>query len=361
MKKILIIGPVLPYRGGIAQHTTMLHRALLEENRCLTISFKRQYPRFLFPGKSDKDLSLGAHQETNVEYLIDSLNPLTWEKAVNRAREYMPDIVIFPWWHVYWSPCFIWLAYKLRKRNAEIVFLCHNVVEHESAKWKQFITRFTFSFADRFIVHTSEDKRNLLDQIDSASVAVYPMPVFNHFPQPSQVLPRRAELELLFFGFVRPYKGLSVLLNAMKLIQEADVHLSIVGEFWKGKKETFDYIQRSELWNKIEVVSQYITDEEAANYFARCDVVVLPYLSATGSAVIPVAYHYHKPVIATQVGGIPDVVREGQTGILINPNSPQELAEAILSFNNIRTIFKPDNFAGFNFSWGGLAEIVLDA
>lgn len=359
--RILLIGPVLPYRGGIAQHTTMLHRALKEQATCLTLSFSRQYPRWLFPGKSDRDENMAGHLEEGVEYIIDSANPISWYRALKRAKTFAPRLVVFPWWHVYWAPCFIWFCRKFKKNGVEIVFLCHNAVEHESARWKGLISDLVLSYADRFVVHTSVDKKNLLARFPQTPAEVYPLPVFDHFPAPTEKLPRRAKLELLFFGFVRPYKGLDVLLEAMTFLKNEDVFLSIVGEFWNGENETLKYIADHNLTKKIEVVPHYVPDNIAAAYFTRSDVVVLPYHSATGSAVIPLAYHYGKPVIATRVGGLPDVVEDGKTGSLIDSDSSKQLATAIKAVLSGDATYSTGSIALFKtkLTWPGLANVIL--
>lgn len=359
--RILLIGPVLPYRGGIAQHTTMLHRVLREQVDCLTISFSRQYPRWLFPGKSDKDENLVGHSEDGVEYLIDSINPLSWVRAVKRVREFAPRLVIFPWWHVYWAPCFAWLCSQLKKDGIEIVFLCHNAVEHEDVRWKRLVADFVLSSANRFVVHTEVDKKNLLKRFPDTPAKVHLLPVFDHFPPPTIVLPRRAKLELLFFGFVRPYKGLDVLLEAMVHLEKDDVQLSIVGEFWNGESEALKFIVDHEIAAKIEIVGRYVSNDEAAAYFTRCDVVVLPYHSATGSAVIPLAYHYGKPVIATRVGGVPDVVEDGITGTLVEPGSSSQLVRAIKDALSGAVSYDADEILKIKgrMTWDGLAEVVI--
>src|SRR5690606_3346166 len=157
---------------------------------------------------------------------------------------------------------------------------------------------------------------------------VHPHPTFDGYPAPERHLPRRAPLELLFFGFVRPYKGLDTLLHAMTLLRDTGVFRSVVGEFWRGAAEARRMIHAHGLSSRVERVSRYVPDEEAAQYFSRSDVVVLPYHSATGSGVIPLAYHYGKPVIATQVGGLPDVVVDGDTGLLVEARSAADLAKA---------------------------------
>ncbi len=341
----------------------MLYRALAKETETLMISFSRQYPRWLFPGKDDKDRSKGDLREEGVEYLIDSINPLSWSKALKRAKEFGPSIAIFPWWHVYWAPCFWWFSQRLKSQDVEIVFLCHNVFGHEDAPWKRRLGDLVLRSADRFVVHTVVDERNLRHRFPQRSVTIHPIPVFEEFPEATTRLPRRAKLELLFFGFIRPYKGLEVLLEAINLLKDEDIFLSVVGEFWKGEEDARQFIVDNKIENKVEFEPRYVSDGEAASYFERCDLVVLPYRSATGSAVIPLAYRYGKPVIATRVGGLPDVVEDGVSGTLIDPDSGAMLAEAIRKVLSSECIYSPDAIASYRrrLSWWGLVKSILDA
>ncbi len=360
-KRVALIGPILPFRGGIAQHTTMLHRALSRQVCCLTLSFSRQYPSFLFPGTSDRDESLKDFREPGVEYLIDSLNPLTWYKAVKRILTFQPDLVVFPWWQVYWVPCFGWMSRQFSKKGIELVFLCHNVIEHEAASWKQTLTATVLATADRFVVHSVAEKKTLLARFPETNVQVYPHPIYNQFPASEIQLPRRAKLELLFFGFIRPYKGLDVLLKAMCLLKEEDIFLSVVGEFWKGEQDSEEFLKKNNLSGMVELVPRYVSDQEAADYFQRCDLVVLPYRSATGSGVVPLAFHYGKPVIVTSVGGLPDVVEDGVTGTLVEPDSPEQISDAIraVQFGKVRYDSEKIGLQNKGMSWKGLSDVIL--
>jgi glycosyltransferase involved in cell wall biosynthesis len=236
--RIVFIGPVLPFRGGISQHTTKLARAMLEDAEVLIISFSRQYPHCLFPGESDRDPSYQSHKEKNTEYLIDSINPLTWLRAVKRIKNFKADMVIIPWWTVFWVFCFGFIASSLNRNSIEVVFFCHNVIEHEAAAWKTFLTRKVLNYGTRFMVHTKEDSNNLHALIPSAEVDIHPHPIYDQFPQAKLQLPRRKTLELLFYGFVRPYKGLDDLIEAMILLKGRDTQLTIAGEFWDGEQAT---------------------------------------------------------------------------------------------------------------------------
>jgi len=327
--RIVLIGPTLPYRGGIAQHTTMLFRALKLQCQCTALSFSRQYPGWLFPGESDQDPAYAGYREPEVKYVIDSVNPLTWRAASKRARGLNPDLVIIPWWTVYWAPCLGYLARSLARADIPVVFFCHNVIEHESAHWKRFLTRRVLQIGEQFVVHTHADEENLLREFPNARVTVHPHPIADQFPTPQGNLERRAELELLFFGFVRPYKGLDVLVEALGLVGDLDYRLTIAGEFWHGSAEIESRIRELNITSRIEVIPRFISESETAELFARADVVVLPYRSATGSGIVPIAYHYEKPVLVTNVGGLSEVVHHEETGWVVPPERPDAIADVI--------------------------------
>jgi glycosyltransferase involved in cell wall biosynthesis len=362
LPKVALIGPMLPFRGGIAQHTTMLHRALSESTEHLAISFSRQYPGWLFPGESDRDSTYKDHQEPGVEYLIDSLNPLSWRKAVERILNFKASIVVLPWWTVYWAFCFGYLARTLRRKGLVVVFFCHNVIEHESANWKSFLTRRVLGYGSRFVVHSHEDEANLQHLIPGAKVRVHPHPVYDQFPaKPIYELPKRGNLELLFYGFVRPYKGVDILIEAMAKTAD-NVYLTIAGEFWNGQEKVHKRIQELGLGSRVELRPRYHTEEETAELFTRSDVVVLPYRSATGSGVVPIAYHYNKPLISTRVGGLPDVIHHGETGRLVAPGNVEALAEAINSMTRAEAeaMVPAIKVLKHSMTWNSLVAILLD-
>jgi glycosyltransferase involved in cell wall biosynthesis len=359
--RIALIGPVLPFRGGIAQHTTMLHRSLAKKADLLTISFTRQYPAWLFPGESDKDPAYENYREPGVQYLIDSLNPLSWEDAIDTVRTFAPSAIVFPWWTVFWTFCFHHIASAVKRPGTRVVFLCHNAVEHESALWKRHLTSWVFKTANQFVVHTQSEKANIRNLIPEAQVRVYPHPIYDQYPSPSSLgtLPRRAELELLFFGFVRRYKGIDVLLDALALIRDESVKLTIAGEFWEGERKTREKITFMGLREIVEILPRYQTERETAELFGRADVVVLPYRSATGTGVVPLAYHYNKPVVVTRVGGLPDVVDENLTGFVVPPEAPHELACALRRCLHFRPQAEHFTAVRKRMSWQGLATTLI--
>lgn len=360
-RRVVLIGPVLPYRGGIAQHTTMLHRVLKGRVELKTVSFKKQYPAWLFPGESDRDPDYEGYRENGVEYLLSSLNPLTWRTILRSISIFKPDRVIMPWWTMFWSPCFYYLAHGFRRSGVKVVFFCHNVVEHETSRLKASLARWVIGQGDAFVVHTEADRLNLLTLLPHADVKIHPHPIYDQFPAARGLLPKRADLELLFFGFVRPYKGLDVLIEAVGLLKDPGVFLTIAGEFWEGEDKIKARIDELGLEENIEIVPRYLKEAEIAEYFARSDVVVLPYRSATGSGVVPLAYHYGKPVIVTSVGGLPDVVDEGETGWIVPPEAPSALAAAIMEVTPkaIYCMAPHIEHKKEAMTWDGLAEVIV--
>ena len=361
---VALIGPVLPFRGGIAQHTTMLHRALSQVADVRTFSFTRQYPKLLFPGESDRDPAFAGHVEPGVRYVIDSLNPLTWRAVVREIVSTGPAVVVIPWWTAFWAPCFSFIARRLRRAGIAVVFFCHNVVEHEEAAWKRAVTRRVLASGSAFAVHTRVDERNLREMFPHARVAVHPHPVYENFPCPTGALQREHDVELLFFGFVRPYKGLDVLVEALALVRnDLDWRLTVAGEFWQGSADVRARVASLGLDDRVEIVEGYLSDAEVAEYFGRAHALALPYRSATGSGVVAVAYNYGKPVIVTRVGGLPDVVVEGETGWIVEPDDPEALARAIegLAQADIDAMARAvDRYVARNMTWSGLAHSVLD-
>jgi glycosyltransferase involved in cell wall biosynthesis len=360
--RIGLIGPVLPYRGGIAQYTTMLHRALRSRCDLITISFKRQYPKWLYPGKSDLDPEYTKYKEPKVFYTLEQLNPITWLKVCHLLISHSTNVVIIPWWTVFWAPCFWFISAYLRYKGIQVLFLCHNILEHESAFWRVQLTKWIFRNGSCFVVHAKEEASNLNTLIPNARISIHSHPIYNQFPHAKGRLPRRSKLELLFYGFVRSYKGLPVLVEAMHLLKGEDVFLTVAGEWWEDDWALRKRIEDKDLKDKIEVIDRYVTEKETAEFFCRADVVVLPYRSASGTGVIALAYHYRKPVIATIVGGLPDVVDDGVSGRLVKPEDPYAMAEVIREFlhkpstNMRKGIAKVSS----HMTWDSLAKCIIN-
>ncbi len=327
--KVALIGPIEPYRGGIAQYNTQLHQALQDYADVKVISFKRQYPKWLYPGKDDKELDYRQTPDSNVSYLIDAYSPLSLKKAIDNVIANKTEVVFVTWWTLFWQPGFAYLARRLRKKGIKVIYICHNVFDHDSKKIVQNTSKLFLDQTDGFIVHATEEEQLLRSLYkDMPILNTKTLPVHDGFPIAKGTLEKRGRLELLFFGFIRPYKGLDVFVDALAMLNDKDVYATVVGETWSNVNALEQEIKQKNIPN-IELHLKYVSGTDAAEYFARADVTVLPYKSATGSAVASLAYFYKRPILGTRVGGLRDVVLEGKTGWLVEPDSPRALAEAI--------------------------------
>ena len=337
--RIVLIGPTYPYRGGISHHTTLLANELDKKHTLKFISFSRQYPKFLFPGKSDKDPSTNHIKPNDVEYLIDSINPLTLLKTATAIKHFNPDLVIFPWWVTFWAFHFRFLCANVKQNtNARVTFLCHNVIEHESSWLKKQITKFVLQGSDYICTQSSTETdkaKNLLQDnfpIRTAFHPTYTSLYTTDMPQKSQSM-KKLGLSgpvLLFFGFIRPYKGLDVLLKAMThILKTQKVTLLVVGEFWKDRSIYFDMIQKYNLDQHVKIYDKYVPNEEVPNFFSAADLVVQPYKSVTGSGVSQLAYGFGIPVIATNLGTLSEIIIDGVNGRLVPSENPVALASAV--------------------------------
>jgi glycosyltransferase involved in cell wall biosynthesis len=339
----------------------MLSRVLRGLADLLVVSFTRQYPKWLFPGESDVDPDARMIAAPDVRYLVDSLNPLTWQRALAAIVRYRPDAVIIPWWTVYWAPCFLYLSRRLRAHGLPVYFFCHNVIDHEAAWWKRALTGAVLRGGDGFFAQSEAQRAQLQALTPGGRIAIHPHPIYTQFPAASATLPRRAGLELLFFGFVRRYKGLDILLRALALLPDRDMHLTVAGEFWEKPDTIRALIARLGIANRVELIPHYVSEAEAANLFARTDTLVMPYRGATGSGVLGLAYHYGKPVIASNVPGLSEVVRTGETGLLAEPGSPEALARCLTEMTAERARAMAPAIAAFAaaLSWEALAEVMV--
>ncbi|PJZ75760.1 glycosyltransferase family 4 protein [Leptospira neocaledonica] len=359
--KIALFGPMPPFRGGISQYTAQLSKVLEKQSDLFTVSFHRQYPSFLYPGKTDIDPFFKGQKLKNVSYILDALNPLSLIRAADLVAEKGCTLAVFSWWTLFWAPGFVFISSRLRRKGIKTVFLCHNLFDHDSGFLKKFITKILLKNADGYLVHSSEQK-NILNSLFSDKIILQnPHPIYQQFPAPKGILKPRGKLELLFFGFIRPYKGLDLLLQALAKLNDPEVHLTVVGESWKEPLELISYSAGLGLKN-VEFHLEYTDESSVSEFFHRADLVVLPYRSATGSGVATIAYHYEKPILATKVGGFLDTVLDGKTGFLIEAGNSDLIAERIATLSrktlkNMRPSIR--NFRS-NFTWESMASKILE-
>jgi glycosyltransferase involved in cell wall biosynthesis len=329
--KIALVGLTYPFRGGIAHYTTLLAGALGRRHEVRFYSLSRQYPVLLFPGTTQRDDSLQALRVPN-EPTLDSINPLSWWGTARRIRAFGPRLVLFSWWQPFFGPAYGSVARLCRRDGIPSCFLCHNVIPHETSRIDRALSRFAFRGATAFITHSAEDAANLQHLLPGAPVRQNPHPTYDVFTASGSpagdLCAKKGRKNLLFFGFVRAYKGLEHLLRAM-LELDPEHHLVVVGEFYERRERYRELLDAVAARGQLTLVDRYVPNEEVAAWFQGADLVVVPYLSATQSGIVQMAYGFGLPVVATRVGGLPEVVEDGRTGYLVPPGDPAALAAAI--------------------------------
>lgn len=368
--RYVLIGPTYPYRGGISHYTTLLYQHLGAAHEVKLYSFKRQYPAFLFPGRTDKDPSRSPLR-ADCEYLLDPSNPLTWLETFRRIKGDRPDALILQWWVPYWALTFASIAFLVRRFTpTRVLFICHNIMPHEGSAIDRLSAKLALAHGHYFILQSQKDLMDLKRLLPDAKARKTALPVYDAFR--SEVMEGTLAKKslgldgpvMLFFGFVRKYKGLEYLIRAMpQVLQNVQVKLLIVGEFWEDKEPYLKTIEELGLQGNIEVIDRYVPNEEVGLYFSAADVVVLPYVDATQSAIVSLAYGFEKPVITTLVGGIPEVVKDGETGLIVPPQDSKALGEAIVRYfeEDLSARFTPNIRAqvqGGAFSWGRLVRLI---
>lgn len=369
--RICVVGPTYPYRGGIAHYTTLLVRHLRQAGHHASLySFTRQYPRWLFPGKTDRDPS-SAPLRVDCEYILDPINPLTWLKLFRRVRAESPDLLLLQWWVPYWTPCLATVAGLVKRfTRIPIAIVCHNVMPHDAGVFDRRLALTVLRYGDALIVHSEQDRYRLLALLPKARVVKAYLPTYAGLAELQggvDTAALRGQLNLppgepimLFFGFVRPYKGLDYLIQALPRIRErVPAHLLVVGEFWSSSEYYERFAEEFGVARHITFVNRYVPNEELHPYFDLADVVVLPYIAATQSAVVQLAFGFNKPVITTRVGGLHEVVHDGRNGLIVPSHDDVALADAVVRFyqepvgETIRTTMAAGG-AGGAYAWDDL-------
>lgn len=344
--KIIIVSTAFPLRGGIAHFNALLAKHLSERHTVETITFKRQYPSFLFPGKSQEEAG-GKTDDNSIHpapQLIDSINPFNWYIVAREICKRKPGMLIFKFWMPFFGPCFGTIARLVKKHTgAKILFICDNIIPHERRPGDVWFVKYAFGAADYFVVQSKSVEQDLINHFPGSNYRFAPHPVYENFGTAVPKEEARAKLALtaknvlLFFGYVRQYKGLMNLIESMKIIsdsgnQMSDFQLLVVGEFYDDEQKYKQKVNDVNLGENIRFISEYVPNDEVANYFSASDVVVLPYRSATQSGIVQIAYNFDKPVIATDVGGLSEVVLDRRTGYIVPAEDPNALANAILTY-----------------------------
>jgi D-inositol-3-phosphate glycosyltransferase len=369
---IAIIGSAHPLRGGgISTFNERLAEVLQEQGHTVVIySFSLQYPSFLFPGKS-QFTDEPAPENIRIHSIINSINPFNWFSTGNIIKKEKHDLIIVRYWLPFMGPAFGTIL-RIVKRNKHTRVLCiaDNVIPHEKRPGDTAFTKYFLKPVDTFLTMSKEVLQDLKKFTDKPA-AYNPHPLYDNFGPllSKEDACKKLGLDptqkyILFFGFIRKYKGLDILLEAMgdKRVKDAGIKLIVAGEFYADRDSYEQAIEQQGLQQHIHLFTEFIPNDEVRYYFCASDLVMLPYHTATQSGISQVAYHFEKPMVVTNVGGLPEVVPDGKVGFVTEPEAGS-IANAILKF------FEPGSLPNLQqdlleekkkYSWSTFTKTLLD-
>jgi glycosyltransferase involved in cell wall biosynthesis len=374
MSNILIVGPAHPLRGGIATFNEQLAKSLQQAGHQVEIlSFCLQYPDFLFPGTS-QFTDEPAPSELKISSKLNSINPWNWIRVGNEYAKKPLDLVILRFWLPFMAPCLGSFSRVMRwrqKRTAKFLAITDNVIPHEKRFGDKPLTRYFLSSCDGFIA-MAKSVLNDIALFEPNKPKIYtPHPIYDHY---GTLIGKEEAIKnlglnphfqyVLFFGLIRAYKGLDLLLEAFgdKELKKRKVKLIIAGEPYENMEKYEGIINKHQLENQIIKHTHFIPTEQVANYFCAADLIAQPYKTATQSGVSQIAYHFEKPMLVTDVGGLAEIVPHQKVGYVVKPNST-EITEALLDFfdNQRDTLFIEHIKAEKKrFSWETLIEKIFE-
>lgn len=341
MKKGVLIGPFFPYKGGIAQHTGMLYRALEKKYNMTAVSYRLQYPKILYPGKDQFDYTNKDLEVKDAHRILNSINPISWINTARFISKKRPEFIIIQWWHPFLAPMYIGLMTVLRlMTHTKIFIMCHNTLPHEKFPCDKILFKIISRLSHGLIFHSSQEEKKAKSLGNIKKSICFPHPLYEQYAM-YQYNAKACKTELkidekgiLFFGFIREYKGLKYLIDALAdiVIKIPDIKLIIAGEFFNNKEQYLEQIKKLKLEKNIVVYDDYIPDNEVGKYFEAAELVVLPYTSATQSGIVATAYGFDRPVVVTDIEGLTEVVCKDKTGYIVPVEDSKALSTAIVDF-----------------------------
>lgn len=368
-KQVVIIGPAHPLRGGLSTFDHRLCKQLKEEGYdCCIYSFSLQYPSFLFPGTSQYTTE-PAPEGIEIYSMINSIHPMNWIQVGNTLKNLRPDLIIVRFWLPFMGPALGTILRRVKKNgHTRVIAITDNVIPHEKRPGDTPFTRYFLKACDGFVTMSEKVMADLrqFEPTKPAQQAAHPL--YDNFGEPISKAAARAHLGLkpdekiaLFFGFIRKYKGLDMLLEAMQEIKKdpRNIKLMVAGEYYEDEKEYNELIARLGIADSLIMRTQFIADSEVKYYLCAADVVVQPYRNATQSGVTPLAYHFEVPMVVTNVGGLPALVPHDKVGIVCEPN-PAAIATAVKEyFDKGEQYFLPAlRMEKQKYSWHTLVETI---
>ncbi|MBL7697570.1 MAG: glycosyltransferase [Chitinophagaceae bacterium] len=370
MKKVVIIGPAWPLRGGLATFDQRLAKQFIDEGiECSIYSFSLQYPSFLFPGATQYS-SDPEPADLKIHSAINSINPFNWVSVGNRLKKLKPDIIVVRYWLPLMGPALGTILRRVRRnRYTRIVAITDNVIPHEKRPGDKAFTKYFLRSCDA-VITMSEKVLADLRSVEKDKPALQVLhPLYDNFGSAVSKSEARNKLGLrhddkiiIFFGFIRKYKGLDVLLEAMHIVKQKSPSLKLViaGEFYEDEKPYMELIEKYGLKENVVLKTEFVADSDVKYFLCAADAVVQPYRNATQSGVTPLAYHFEKPMIVTNVGGLPDLVPHNKVGLVAEPDAAS-IAAAILRFYELgEDYFIPHlRTEKEKYSWKKMTEAIL--
>jgi glycosyltransferase involved in cell wall biosynthesis len=366
MRKIVLLSPAHPLRGGIAASTERLARELRKFGHEVVIfSFSLQYPRFLFPGKTQYTDD-PPPEDLDIRTRVNSVNPLNWLSVGWEIRRLKPDAIITRFWLPFMGPCLGTILRIAKSRHTRTIAIADNIIPHEKRPGDTWFTNYFIGAIDAFVVMSKSVEAEVKTLCDKP-VRYIPHPIYDNYGKP---LPRALALRqmnlpeaahyLLFFGFIRDYKGLDLLLQAMAdpRIRRLPLKLIVAGEYYGNRDHYEEIIRVLEIENQLILKTDFIPTDEVRFYFCAADLVVQPYKSATQSGISQLAYHFDKPMVVTEVGGLPEIVPHGKAGYVVKPEA-KAIADAIVDFfENKRLVQLTEGvrMEKHRFSWAAMVK-----
>ena len=338
-RKIIIIGPAFPYRGGIANFNNSLAVEYKSQGADVKIySFSLQYPSFLFPGKTQYEEGEGP-KDIEIIPIVNSINPFNWFKVASRIKKENPDYVIIRYWLPFMAPCLGTIA-KLIRKTTKVFAITDNVIPHEKRIGDSLLTKYFVKSSDAFLTLSSSVLDDLKQFTDTKEKIFIPHPIYDSFGDIVEKSTAKEKLGLdengkylLFFGFVRKYKGLDIMLEVMadKRIQDLGVKLIVAGEFYDNKEEYIAQINSLNISDYVILRTDFILEDQVKDYFCASDMITQTYRTATQSGVTQIAYHFERPMLVTNVGGLAEIVPHNKVGYVCDINTKQ-IADYIVEF-----------------------------
>lgn len=371
MAKVFIIGPAYPLRGGLATFDELFCNAFIEQgHQCEIISYSLQYPKFLFPGSTQFDTSGIAPKNIKIHTLINSVNPLSWIKTARFIKKQKPDFIVFRFWIPFMGPALGSIARIVRKSGIKVLAITDNVIPHEKRPGDVAFAKYFINACDGFVTMSKAVMKDL-EQFTTTTNKKYLLhPLYTSFGDKIDKIEARHKLNItidkqivLFFGLIRNYKGLDMLLDAMnELKQNPNITLIIAGEFYEDKQPYLDLIKQYEIENQVILHDKFIANEDVKYYFSAADLVALPYRSATQSGVTQVSFHFEVPTLVTNVGGLGEIIPDKKAGYVVESNG-KAIANGIKDYfenNRIQVFTEGMKKEKQKYDWKIFVDEVLD-